>query len=447
MASAEGDLERDLVAVLERTCLRARELSVKPEGLGQEEARRLIRRDDYLDFETELEIDWEQLSSRLASAPGLWEELTRVVRGLEEGTLIALSAGDYETGAASPAQLWRLILIPILKCYHARRPSWEWDENLARELLAEWEAAQTSRSNRYHRTIAPLHYFEGPDEVVALDRDLVIRPLTDSDREALWRGNNEEGLSPVVLEGWSHTIDYRWQEPEGELNGWEDPLASHEVGHDGVRDAVRALRLHHPGMAETTLVWSRPDPPDEPGGLFDQALLSIPKDAEYDIDIDEDAYFGTEYPPRTRIEVSDGEALARLLQGLRAGRDDRRLALALRRFDSAYSRYESEDSLIDLWIAFEALLLPDGQAELSYRAALRIAQLTADEDSERREAFRQARLSYKCRSQVVHGEAAAADLDEVVEQTRELARKVLRAWILDPPPGGIEQVDQSIFGS
>jgi hypothetical protein len=127
------------------------------------------------------------------------------------------------------------------------------------------------------------------------------------------------------------------------------------------------------------------------------------------------------------------------------GQEDRRLALALRRFDSAYSRYEDEDSLIDLWVAFEALLLPDGQSELSYRAALRIAVLAEKDRAERSVAFKQARLSYKCRSQVVHGEATAERLDRVVTQTRELARKVLRSWILNPPEGGIEEIDSLLF--
>jgi hypothetical protein len=130
---------------------------------------------------------------------------------------------------------------------------------------------------------------------------------------------------------------------------------------------------------------------------------------------------------------------------MRAGQGDRRLALALRRFDSAYSRYEYEDSLIDLWIAFEALLLSDGNIELSYRVSLRIAALVGTGPSERGAVFEQAKRSYKYRSKVVHGEATKGSLSAVVGETRELARSVLRRWVLKPPKDGVEGIDRMLF--
>lgn len=82
-----------------------------------------------------------------------------------------------------------------------------------------------------------------------------------------------------------------------------------------------------------------------------------------------------------------------LLEALSGVRGDRRLELVLHRFDSAYGRHAPEDRLIDLWIAFEALLLHDKGTELSYRAGLRISQLVGRGGRTSGSAFDLARLS------------------------------------------------------
>ncbi len=275
-------------------------------------------------------------------------------------------------------------------------------------------------------SIGPLYNFSGPFEPIELGPGVVIRPFADTEREALvatfGAGDSGGSFSADDLDDWSHVVECRWPTTQK-----HDPNCL-QLGADAVRDVVRALRLHHPGKAGTKIVWARP----EPDGVSAAALSPV-------------AGSGDMYSePATRIRPDDKEALATLLRGIQAAQEDRRVALALRRFDAAYSRDEDEDRLIDLWIAFEAIVLPDGRSELSYRAALRIAQLAGDGPN-RRDAFQQARDSYGYRSQVVHGEAVVGALEEVVEETRELARKVLRAWIMEPPPGGIEEVDRSLF--
>jgi hypothetical protein len=122
------------------------------------------------------------------------------------------------------------------------------------------------------------------------------------------------------------------------------------------------------------------------------------------------------------------------------------MRLVLDRFDSAYSRLRPEDRLIDLWIVFEALLLPDNGVELNYRAALRLARLVGSDAAERHEAFDTARLSYKRRSEVVHGAVKdLIDLSQVTESSRLLAVDALRAWLLDPPAHGVEGLDHALL--
>jgi hypothetical protein len=430
-----SDFERQLAAVIESVCAQARAL-VAEDGLPSEEVRHLERPDGYLTSVAASELDWRRLPSKLLKTSGLWDQLSGAVDALESGQVIKAILSSHESH--DPGGLWRFAAVPILKLYHADHESWEWDEDGALRSIVEWSEALESRADGNHQTMAALRFFEGPEEPISLAEGIDIRPFTDADREALWHNFGEDRLSPMVLEGWTHLIDCRWSASDG------GPPFDHGLGAHLVSDVLRALRLQHPGMAETTIVWTRPYPPDDPTGPFHLAFMTAPANSRFDLEIDEDYFYGPNSPPKTRIRGGDAEALIQLLESLRDSRDDRRLALALRRFDTAYERADDEDSLLDLWIAFEALLLPDGRSELSYRASLRIALLAADDDIARKEAFRQARLSYDCRSQVVHGEAVTADLEIVVEQTRELARKALRAWVLKPPEG-IAELDQLLF--
>jgi hypothetical protein len=442
MAITPGNLESSLLAALEISCERARG-GVESTGLPERKVKRLRREEGELIECNVSEVDWNALSEELGRTDALAGLLSGAVDQLEKGSPVEILVRE-QTREARAEALLRYGVVPISKRYGMKRPDWQWDPSLARTLIAEWDAEQATRAEGYFRTISPLRYFDGPDKAIPIADDLVIRPFTDQDREDLWREYDHmrgDSLSALALDSWSHVIDYRWNRPL-------DTPRGHDVGIEAVDDVVRTLRLHHPGTVQRTMVWTRRDPPtDAHTSPFHLAFLFGPPadhNSEAMRDVSDEA-FNPGRISRTRIDFCDGPAIGELLRRMRLARDDRRLALALRRFDSAYSRYEHEDSLIDLWIAFEALLLPDGQSELSYRAALRIAVLAGSERNERIAAFEQARLSYKCRSQVVHGEATEARLKNIVADTRELARKVLRAWILGPPREGVKDIDRLLF--
>jgi hypothetical protein len=438
-ASENGD--PDLLAALEISCARARSIAGSS-GVPEREIRKLGREEGLLVERNNSEVDWEAFSQELGTADELTDLLSKAVDRLEEGSLEDVLV-DGQTREDRASALWRYVLVPILQRYGTERPDWQWEAALARELRAEWDAEQTSRDGGF-RTIAPLRYFDGPDEAIPIDDGLAIRPFTDRDREELWRDHGQmrgDSLGTTALDSWSHIVDYRWKRPAGSPFG-------HDIGIDAVEDVVLALRLHHPGMVQRTMIWTRLDPPTDPlTSPFHQTFLFGPA-ADHDSEAMQEIWNETmnrERPARTQIDAGDGEKIGELLRRMRAGRGDRRLALALRRFDSAYSRYEYEDALIDLWIAFEALLLSDGNIELSYRVSLRIAALVGTGPSERGAVFEQAKRSYKYRSKVVHGEATKGSLSAVVGETRELARSVLRRWVLKPPKGGVEGIDRMLF--
>ncbi len=342
---------------------------------------------------------------------------------------------DAATGAAQDQSeranlLWDDVLAPMFERYGARRPTLDWDPELARELIASRRELLSSDSVP-RQTIAPLNNLRSTGDV-AVGPSTTIRAMTDEDREELWRQFGGVGhiphLGPNQLDFWTHVLDHRW-------NLSRQTPVNEEAGTQHVWDVVTALRLHHPGLVGTTFQWNRPDPPDAPlaGPWGEETLFSSLTAPVFD------------QAPSVEIGSDDAPALAKLTGRIAAARKDRRTALALRRFDGAYERHDREDALIDLWVAFEALLVPGDTAELSYRASLRIGRLAGDAPEERWEAFKVARESSKMRSKVVHGEAPPGDLARVLGDTRDLARKVLNAWLLDPPAGGVEDLDRAML--
>lgn len=423
------DSDHSLVRILEMACARARDLIAQSE-LPNEDVPSLKRSAGEWEYITETEIDWRRSLAEMTRGEGFWEEMALAVDEVRSDERIEMAIGfDSDIGMRSQA-LWGVIA-PIVRYYGTQRPDWAWDEAYALELISDWREGDKAKSYA-KQTIAPLHNCKGMGDV-EIEPGLWIRRFTDADRIALWRSFGAEHFPAPIhpniiqLDQWEFAIDYRWELPR------KPPLSDHH-GHEVVRDTVRALRLHHAGVTGTSIVWTRPDSEhpwrhDSPG-----SSLYAPHESHFGL-----------YRDQLKTEVGPhcGEGLSGLLTGLHAVVDNPRIELALRRFDSAYGRLDPEDRLIDLWITFEALLIPDGQHELSYRAGMRIAQLVGGSSSERQESFELARSSYSLRSKVVHGELVK-DLS-LVAKTRELARQALRTWILRPPEEDVKTLDFANF--
>jgi hypothetical protein len=422
--------DRLLLEELERACEAARHVSdvpTRPVGA-------LRRHEGQLEPFERPETDWTRFLPMLTRSSDFWERLMSATEEMRGDQNVEDAIGYvFDQGSRAKA-LWDSVLEPIVQLYGLRQPDWSWDRALADRVVGEWR--QSCESGARYRTIAPLHNLRGMPEPVAIEDDLAIRPLTDEDRDALWRSfgrpHDPSPIAPSVdqLQRWTHAIDVRWPH--------RSPYSRLEADQT-VEDVVRALRLHNVGITGTTVLWTHADPPDH--ATFWSPLgemLTAPHEA-----------VGQQYlrPPASQVGPDDAAPLRALLNALRTARNNKRLALVLRRFDAAYGRYDEADSLIDLWIAFEALLIPEtDSAELSYRASLRIARLVGPDAEARRRAFGDARESYKTRSKVVHGTEVDSDkLRGTVANTRELAREVLRRWMLEPPPGGVNELDERML--
>ncbi|MBI4297365.1 MAG: hypothetical protein HY676_02405 [Chloroflexi bacterium] len=113
------------------------------------------------------------------------------------------------------------------------------------------------------------------------------------------------------------------------------------------------------------------------------------------------------------------------------------MSLPLRRWGSSLQRPDYKDRLIDAWISLEALLLGGQPGELTYRAAVRLAEFLGTSRVERKAVYRAAGISYTWRSAIVHGGsskkvAKRQSLQEAIRLTTEYLRSALLK-VLDLP--------------
>ena len=113
------------------------------------------------------------------------------------------------------------------------------------------------------------------------------------------------------------------------------------------------------------------------------------------------------------------------------------IRLPLRRWESSLQRQSLEDRLIDAWISLEAFLLGGKEGELSYRAAILLAEFLGTSGDNRKQIFDATRISYKWRSAIVHGSstkklAKKCSLQETLQVTTGYLRSAL-LQVLDLP--------------
>ena len=122
--------------------------------------------------------------------------------------------------------------------------------------------------------------------------------------------------------------------------------------------------------------------------------------------------------------------------------DDSRFNVAQRRLSLGIERKSLEDWLIDYMIGLEALYLPDGNQELSFRLSLRMAFLLYTDPIERKGMYYFTREMYKTRSNIVHGNKYDLNVNEA-SKLEELLRRSLRLWIEEKSKFSVNKLSHS----
>ena len=129
------------------------------------------------------------------------------------------------------------------------------------------------------------------------------------------------------------------------------------------------------------------------------------------------------------IEEDDFDEL-RVIVEYMINQGDSRFTVAARRLFLGMERRLLLDRIIDYMIGLEAMYLPDGNEELSFRLSLRAALLLYSDPLERKEIYNFLRKMYKVRSNIVHGNKYTLNKDEI-NKLEEILRMSLKLWIRD----------------
>lgn len=272
--------------------------------------------------------------------------------------------------------------------------------------------------------LVPISDFDCDVPSVGLNHETSIRLLTDDEKERI-RGRHF--LSPHE---WA--VDVRPQGPDF------DVLA--RQARDKIDHVITALRLLQAGRVSLSSLDSLVYQPD----------LPIPP-------ADENRQTFASYLLKKEQLTMLKEVFDRLQIDL-----EPEVKIALGRFTSSYDRPKylpfdlpdnspgTADSLIDLWVALEALFSPS-DGELRYRIALRVAYYIGSPE-EREEIYLTLVDSYDLRSQVVHGRTLEVgttkklklDPSEALRRTEDYLRRALRNIILSRNPFKPDDLDKVI---
>lgn len=134
--------------------------------------------------------------------------------------------------------------------------------------------------------------------------------------------------------------------------------------------------------------------------------------------------------PIAKLSHEKAEQVIHVWKLLQTSPNIERIRLPLRRWESSLLRQSLEDRLIDAWISLEAFLLGGKEGELSYRAAILLAEFLGTSGTDRKEIFDATRISYRWRSTIVHALsskklAKQCSLQETVRITTEYLRLAL----------------------
>ena len=132
---------------------------------------------------------------------------------------------------------------------------------------------------------------------------------------------------------------------------------------------------------------------------------------------------------KCKIKKTDVALLCEIFDFL-CNENDSRFKVASRRLSLGIERKSLEDKLIDYMIGLEALYLPDGSAELSFRLSVRVAFLLSSK-IERKNTYEFLKKIYDVRSSIVHGNKKYKLNIEDIRKLEELLRKSVILWIKD----------------
>lgn len=325
--------------------------------------------------------------------------------------LLTDAGGNPITGGDSQAGwLGNILGGSLLNSYVIKAGGFRFDEGIFSELF-EGLQREIESPDITVTELSPLMRVEIESRQIDVDNNLQLRQLSTDEIEG-WLNPPIPGvqfsLQPLTfheLIDLQSAIEVCYQQKRFA------PFGSSADAHDKVSRLLTAMRLltdASPSVAFTEMQTS---------GFFNQGFGSY------------SVFRVLRLGGSAKIKKSEESGLVELYGRLKSSPCLTKMGLSLARWNSAGDRLTEDDRLIDYWIAFESLFVPDSTQELSYRTALRIAAFLGPTGSERGQIYKHMKQSYDLRSRIVHGSVRKRKKDlpsgELVNVTRSYLRQTL----------------------
>ena len=138
-------------------------------------------------------------------------------------------------------------------------------------------------------------------------------------------------------------------------------------------------------------------------------------------------------------EIEEAKCLYKKLVDLDSN-DREKLQISIDRWIKSKTPEKPIDKIIDLGIAFEALYVPDGGGDITYKFSIRAARHLGKDKEDRKELLKKFGQIYGCRSKAVHsgkleerpkfGEERIP-ISEFIEKAQNLCRKSIKKILKD----------------
>jgi hypothetical protein len=334
------------------------------------------------------------------------------------------------TSAGATLVQWENFPAEFIYEYWLRNRSLEYDDTSFGELYATLETF--IYDDELVRTLsAPLQNFDSNVDAITFGQGLSARTITPELYESLYlRGGtfrSENKVEHRGLRSWLLTVCTAEKKV---VRGEHDPPRVDEAAWNRpyrlAEDLIKALRIYKKGRPAFRFV-DECTPWAHQGGRAYPAL-TFPKSDPLILRADELDGFRNFFTTSRKVDLPK----------------DRFLRVAIDRFANALDRKTPEDSVIDVSICLEALLLSglgneEDRGNVSYRFALHGARLLAEDVAGRQQVYRKLRGVYGVRSKIVHG-AESYDLpkdesgkeitiDQFCDSLEQLARACFRRFL------------------
>jgi len=278
-----------------------------------------------------------------------------------------------------------------------------------------------------HMMTAPLQGFSGTVQEVDFGNRLKLRRISDSEKVAYLRMKEAPfgfsgGLGNLDVLGVQYTLETVYSHRKG------TPINTSSC-RDSFEDVMTTLRLYKSGQVDFNIIKMEAASWDPIGGTSFSSGFSR-----------QGRFFRGSY----ELNESEKPDLLRLWRRIKSFKKktgslkrSKYLNIALRRFSFGIEEEDAENKMIDFFIAFEALCLPE-RDELTYRLSNRVAILLAEEDVDAEEIRKFMAKAYDLRSNIVHGkdvrpikiDGKIFKLNDFVQTVEGYLRESLKSFIV-----------------